>query len=155
MFEGEILKVEFIRANKNNKKILYKLKVLKNQKKHIETVYESIKEARKYKCWCPIGIKIDDKYVGFAMYGLWIKEGKKGRVWLDRFMIDRRYQNKGYSKKIMPLLIDEIKNKYNYDKLYLSVYEDNIIAINFYKKLGFVFNGETDINGELVMVKNF
>ena len=149
------MKVEFIRVSKKNRKILYKLRVFKHQKRHIETVYESIKEARKIKCWCPIGIKIDNKYVGFAMYGLWLKEGTKGRVWLDRFMIDSRYQNKGYSKIVMPLLIEKIKNKYGYNKLYLSVYQDNIIAINFYEKLGFLFNGEKDINGELIMVKNF
>ena len=154
MFEGEILNIEFERGTKKNRKILYKLKVFKNQQKHIETVYDSIKEARKHKCWCPVGIKIDDKYIGFAMYGLWINEGKRGRVWLDRFMIDKRYQNMGYSKIVMPLIIEKIKEQYNYNKLYLSVYEDNFIAINFYKKLGFTFNGEKDINGELVMVKN-
>ena len=152
--EGEILNIEFEKATKKNRKILYKLKVYKNQKKHIETVYNCIKEARKYKCWRPIGIKIDDKYVGFAMYGLWINEGKNGRVWLDRFLIDRKYPNKGYAKLVMPLIIEKIKNEYNYNKLYLSVYEDNYVAINFYKKLGFNFNGEKDINGELVMVKN-
>lgn len=59
----------------------------------------------------------------------------------------------GYAKIVVPLLIEKIKNEYNYNKLYLSVYEDNYIAINFYKKLGFEFNKEKDINGELIMVK--
>ncbi len=147
------MKVEFEKATKKNRKILYKLKVFKNQKNHIETVYDCIKEARQCKCWRPIGIKIDDKYIGFAMYGLWINEGTNGRVWLDRFLIDKRYQNMGYAKIVLPLLIEKIKNEYNYNKLYLSVYEDNYIAINFYKKLGFEFNKEKDINGELIMVK--
>lgn len=153
--KGEILKIEFIKANKKNRKILYKLKVKNDQKRHIETVYNCIKEARKYKCWRPFGIKIDDKYIGFFMYGLWLNEGKNGRVWFDRFLIDKKYQNLGYAKIVVPLIIEKIKNEYNYDKLYLSVYEDNYVAINFYKKLGFKFNGEKDINGELVMVKKF
>ncbi len=149
------MKIEFERFNKKNRRKAYKLKVFKNQKHYIETVYKCIKEARYYKCWKPTIIKIDNNYVGFAMYGLWIREGKNGRVWFDRFLIDRKYQNKGYAKIVVPLLLEKIKNEYNYNKIYLSVYENNNIAINFYQKLGFKFNGEKDINGELVMVKSF
>lgn len=86
------------------------------------------------------------------MYGFFKNEGKKGRVWLDRFLIDKKYQNKGYAKVILPFLIDYILCEYNFNKIYLSVYEENLLAINLYKRLGFKFNGEKDINGELVMV---
>ncbi|WP_250277773.1 GNAT family N-acetyltransferase [[Clostridium] colinum] len=149
------MNIEFEKVTKQNRRKAYKLKVFKNQQKHIETVYDCIKEARRCKCWKPTIIKIDNKYVGFAMYGLFKNEGKNGRVWLDRFLIDRNYQNMGYANLVLPILLEKIKSEYNYNKIYLSVYEDNYIAIKFYKKLGFNFNGETDINGELVMFKFF
>ena len=151
------MQIQFEKVNKKNRTKAYKLKVAKNQKNNIETVYNCIKEARKKNYWRPTILKIDNVYVGFAMYGLFKNEGKNGRVWLDRFLIDKKYQNKGYAKIILPILLEKIKNEYNYNynKVYLSVYENNIIAINFYKKLGFNFNGEKDINVELAMVKKF
>ena len=146
--------IKFEKVNRKNKKNVYKIKVKKSQKKHIETVYESLKEARKYNFWKPIAIIINNKYVGFAMYGICKDEKPNGRVWLDRFMIDKNSQNKGYAKKVMPLILDRLKNEYNCNKIYLSVYEDNKIAIDFYKNFGFQFNGELDINNEKVMVKD-
>ncbi len=89
------------------------------------------------------------------MYGLWKNEGKYGRVWLDRFFIDKIFQNKGYAHIVLPILLNKIKNTYGYNKLYLSVYKNNEKAIRLYKSFGFEFNGELDINGELVMVKKF
>ena len=41
--------------------------------------------------------------------------------------------------------------KYQTNKLYLSVYDTNSSAIRLYQQLGFVFNGELDTNGERVM----
>ncbi|HEL3620841.1 TPA: spermidine acetyltransferase, partial [Clostridioides difficile] len=43
-------------------------------------------------------------------------------------------------------------NEYNCDELYLSIFEDNKMAIKLYKDFGFEFNGELDYGGEKVMV---
>lgn len=148
------MNIEFERVTKKNRKKAYKIKVFKSQKNNIETVYKSLREARIYKCWKPTVIIIDGEYIGFIMYGFWKNEPPNGRVWLDRFMIDKNYQNKGYGKILMPLILDKLKKEYNCSKIYLSVYDNNKIAINFYKNFGFYFNGELDINGEKVMVKD-
>lgn len=123
-----------------------------SQKGTVETVEECCKEAEQFTLWHPIGIADENRFIGFAMYGLWINEGERGRVWLDRFFIDERYQGKGYAKPVLKLLIQRIIDEYGYDKLYLSVYETNEVAIRIYESLGFEFNGELDINKELIMV---
>lgn len=129
------------------------LHVKDEQRNTIETVEECIREARELSLWKPTLIKVNNENVGFAMYGLWKEEGEHGRVWLDRFFIDERYQGRGYAKEVLPPLINIIMNTYLVNEIYLSVYESNIPAIQLYKKNGFEFNGEKDINSELVMSK--
>ena len=135
------MKVEFIKVNNKNKHLAYKLSVFENQKNHIETAFSCIKEAKIFRCWRPVIIAIDGSYIGFAMYGLWKNEGKYGRVWLDRFFIDKNFQNKGYAHIVLPILLNKIKNTYGYNKLYLSVYKNNKKAIKITNTIGNEFNG--------------
>ncbi|MEN8076101.1 GNAT family N-acetyltransferase [Clostridioides difficile] len=139
-------------VNENNYKEIASLKVANGQENYIETVEECLEEARKYSVWRPVGIYDEEKVVGFAMYGLFLDEGDYGRVWLDRFLISAENQGIGYGKAAVKFLINHLYKEYCYDEIYLSVYEDNKNAINLYKKLGFEFNGENDINGENIMV---
>ncbi|WP_297134334.1 GNAT family N-acetyltransferase [Terrisporobacter sp.] len=140
--------------DRNNYDEIVSLKVGSNQVNYIETVEESIEEAKKNSNWKPVGIYDNEKVVGFAMYGVCLDEEKDGRVWLDRFLISYENQGKGYGKAGVKLLIDRLGKEYRYDKIYLSVYEDNKDAIALYKKIGFEFNGELDTKGEKVMVLN-
>lgn len=60
---------------------------------------------------------------------------------IGALFVDNNMQNKGIGTK----LINYCKNKYN--ELSLSVYKENINAINFYKKNGFIIVKECfDIN---------
>lgn len=140
--------------DKNNYKEIIDLKVSNDQVKFIETVEACLKEAREDSVWRPVGIYDGDKAIGFAMYGLFINEGKRGRVWLDRFLISYENQGKGYGEAAVRLLINNLYKEYGYNKVYLSVYDNNKGAIALYNKVGFKFNGEVDINGEKVMVIN-
>ena len=140
-------------VDKNNYKEIINLKVSNEQKNYIETVEECLEEANIYPIWRPVGLYHEEKPVGFAMYGLFVDEGRNGRVWLDRFLISDENQGKGYGKAGVKLLISRLYEEYGYDEIFLSVYEDNENAIRLYKCLGFKFNGEVDINGEKVMVR--
>lgn len=128
------------------------LHVSEGQEGFIETTEECLEEAKELSLWRPVGIYDGDKLVGFAMYGLFESEGEKGRVWLDRFMIGERHQGKGYGKASLCLLIRQIYEEYNYDEVFLSIYDDNVNAIKLYERAGFRFNGEIDTKGEKVMV---
>lgn len=127
------------------------LKVKESQEGFIETVSECLDEAKELSLWRPVGIYDNNKIIGFAMYGLWKNEGSSGRVWLDRFMIGENFQGNGYGKVSLKSIINKIAKEYKCSEIYLSIYENNTVAIDLYKKFGFEFNGELDRNGELVM----
>ncbi|MBE1302866.1 GNAT family N-acetyltransferase [Clostridium botulinum] len=127
------------------------LKVNENQQNFIEGNAYSLAEWKFAPDFHPKAIYDNNKLIGFAMYGYFEKET---RLWLDRFMIDYKYQNKGYGKSSLELLISVMINEYKCNKIYLSTFKDNIGAIKLYEKFGFEFNGEFDENGELIMVLN-
>ena len=133
-----------------NRRKAQALRVVKGQEGYIETTRQCLSEADSLKLWRPVGIYDGQTLIGFAMYGKWDSEG--GRVWLDRFLIDRRYQGKGYGKAALKLLIARLMAEYGCGEIYLSLYEDNLGALRLYTDFGFLPNGETDINGETVMV---
>lgn len=140
--------------NEKNYQEITSLKVGKEQLGYIESVEDCLKESKEFSLWRPVGIYDGDKAIGFAMYRLFKNEGERGRVWLDRFLISHENQGKGYGESGVRFLLNRLKDEYGYNKIYLSVYDDNIGAISLYKKIGFEFNGEFDINGEKVMVIN-
>lgn len=145
-----MMDVEFIPVTKENLSAILSLKVAKNQEGFVESIQECLEEAKDYSGWHPVGIKIDHQWVGFSMYCFW-KEGD-GRVWLDRFLIDHRYQGKGYGRICIPLLIQKLVEEYQCQKIYLSVIKGNRAAEHLYEEFGFRYNGEKDVHGENVMV---
>lgn len=147
-------------VNDQNHSEVLSLKVSKSQEGFIETVKECLDEASEFHVWRPVGIYDEDIIIGFAMYGFLdetfdrhFANGNE-QVWFDRFLIDERYQGKGYGSLVLKLLIKRIYEEYECEKIYLSIYEDNEKALEMYKKIGFSFNGEYDTKGEKVMVLN-
>ena len=128
------------------------LRVGEGQEGFIETNEECLDEAKELDLWRPVGIYDGDKLVGFSMYGRLEEEGKEPRLWLDRFMIDGRYQGKGYGKTAIKIMINRLIEEYKCEKIYLSTYIDNVNAIKLYESMGFRFNGEIDTKGEKIMV---
>lgn len=124
---------------------IFALEVHGAQHDFIESIPQCMKEAREKSygiAWHPVAISDDDRLIGFAMYG----QSAAGEIWLDRFMIDKREQGKGYGTLVLPLLLQKIKGECKGDALYLSVNEKNRVAIALYEKMGFRFIGELDGN---------
>ena len=72
--------------------------------------------------------------VGFLLYDY--DEELKG--WsFSRFMIDIRYQNKGFGSRALEKLLDFFQGKFSAENLYTSVEIDNEVAIKLYEKYGF------------------
>lgn len=137
-------------TDKNREEALT-LQIKPEQIGFIESVEECLKESEELSLWRPVGIYEDDKMIGFAMYGQWYEEECE-RVWLDRFLIDQRYQNQGLGRQALRTLITYILLEYGCEKIYLSLYKDNTHALKLYESLGFYFTQEKDIHGEEVMV---
>lgn len=136
----------FKEINNENIGEILSLKVNNFQESYIESMEQSLDDAKTnaYNIkWTPVGIYYDNLLIGFAMYGL----NSENYLWIDRYLIDYRYQNKGYGKKAFNLLIKYLKEKYSESKYFcLSVNEKNEIAINLYKEFGFSFTSDLDGN---------
>lgn len=141
-------------VTQENVQEILNLRVGEAQQGFIETTQQCLDEAKECANFKPVGLYADNNLIGFAMYGYFPENDEKGRVWLDRFLIDAKYQGFGYGKTMLDAMIQKLVDEYACDDIYLSVYEDNIAAIRLYEKFGFHFNGETDEKGEKLMVKN-
>ncbi|KPB06270.1 GNAT family N-acetyltransferase [Bacillus sp. CHD6a] len=124
------------------------IKLKSGQEKYIETVDECLKEATIYQEWHPVAIYFGEGVIGFAMYGSF---GINKDTWIDRIMIDEKYQGKGYGKIAMIKLMDIVSKEYDVNVIYLSITKENSTAYSLYKSLGFEFMNEVDPNnGELL-----
>lgn len=137
--------------NKENWKKVVDLRVKDEQSDFIESNALSIAESKYVENWIVKGIYLETELIGFTMYG-YFDDDK--RVWLDRFMIDHKFQGKGYGKKVLLKLIEYIANEFKVKKIYLSIFENNKGALRLYEKIGFKFTGELDYGGEKVMELN-
>lgn len=146
------MNLHFKLVNPFDREKIEKLRTLPEQTDFIESVSDCMIEAERLNVWRPVGIYDDDLLIGFAMYGYFCNSQSEGEVWLDRFMIDGRYQGKGYGKAAARRLLERLYQEYGKEQIYLSVYENNGVAIRLYEQLGFQFNGKQDTKGEKIMV---
>lgn len=140
-----------------NMEAVLSLKVAEGQEGFIETPAECMKEAKECPNWRPCGIYVknglgEESLAGFAMYGYFEDHGRKGRLWMDRLLIDKAFQGKGYGKRALRLILERLRREYSCDEIYLSVYDNNPVAVHMYESFGFAFNGEKDTLGEDIMV---
>lgn len=144
------METEIRPVDKENLSDILALHVSRNQVGFVESTDECLSDAKHYKNYRPVGLYSDDVLVGFAMYGQFPDEG--GRVWMDRLLIDERYQGHGLGRIFVRKLIDYLQQQYCCDKIYLSVFPENSVAISLYESFGFKFSGEKDYGGEEIMV---
>ena len=100
----------------------------------------------------PFAIYADKKLVGFCMFAFAPKaKDPADRYWLWRFMIDKRYQGKGYGQAAMKEIIKYFKDN-GAEMLYLSTEPENESGMHIYRKFGFRNTGI--ISGdEVVMMR--
>ena len=145
------------KINRKNVGEILKLEVFDNQKRFVAPNNISIIEAylaiTENNDVFTFGIYNDDAPVGFLMIGFDVNSDDEGapkiakgnyNIW--RFMIDKKFQGKGFGKKAMNLALEFINTfpcgiaKY----CWLSYESDNDVARQLYKSAGFVETGEKD-----------
>lgn len=139
--------IHFKDIDNTNEYMVRKIKIKPEQVNFIETVDECLEEANTYDGWHPVAIYHDNEVIGFAMYGSF---GPNKDTWIDRIIIDEKYQGRGFGKIAMIQLIDIVSKKYGVNTIYLSIVEENTLAYKLYKSIGFKYMNERDINGELI-----
>lgn len=63
---------------------------------------------------------------------------------LQQFMIDRRYQGRGYGSAALGLILDELRREGRFDHVEVCVKKDDVEAIRLYEKHGFTDSGYLD-----------
>ena len=63
---------------------------------------------------------------------------------LQQFMIDHKYQGKGYGSEALRLILNELRKENHFDHVEVCVNKEDTVAIHVYEKLGFVDSGYID-----------
>lgn len=79
--------------------------------------------------------------VGFVFFGL---DRDTGYYLLCRYMIDVKYQNRGYGKAFLPMVVELIRSLSGRRDIYTSVHDDNAHALHLYTEFGFEPTEEMD-----------
>jgi diamine N-acetyltransferase len=121
--------------NADNYKSILRLKVNENQKSFVAPNSVILAKAYAYglEGGTALGIFEDGNAVGLISYRLW-----EDSCILDQFMIDERFQGKGYGKETLSTFIEDRKKESKYNKILLCCIEGDMAAEALYKSFGFV-----------------
>ena len=113
------------------------LGVRPDQQAFVEPPVESLEDMRSSAwdiTWTIDCILEGTQLIGYAMHGM----SAQGDVWLDRFMIDARYQGRGLGHRSFQQLVQRAKECYpDRKRILLSVEKHNDFAISMYEHFGF------------------
>ena len=143
----ESIELIFRDIDARNEAAVRKITVKNEQESFIETVAECLEEAALYSEWHPGAIYHVDEIIGFAMYGSF---GINKDTWIDRIIIDEKFQGMGFGKQAIKQLIEIVSKAYGVNRIYLSIVDENVVARRLYEGLGFEDMDEKDSNGELL-----
>jgi len=131
----------FKEISEENYSEVIKLEINDFQKTFVGKIADSIEESKKHEGFYPLVIYDNEIIIGFLMYNNYPEGTTNDKYWIRVIIIDKKYQKKGYGKKAMEKIINEIKKDKKHNKINLCVEKDNKIAISLYKKTGFIFDG--------------
>ncbi|PWW31798.1 diamine N-acetyltransferase [Cytobacillus oceanisediminis] len=114
------------------------LQVADHQKGFIASNLYSIAEVQFLPGFKAMGIYYTDVMIGFIMFGL---DPDDGNYWIYRFMIDEKFQRKGYGKQALIQAAAMISNNPGCQEIYVGYHQDNIAADRLYKSTGFTDKG--------------
>ncbi|WP_242833233.1 MULTISPECIES: GNAT family N-acetyltransferase [Clostridium] len=145
-------KIKFRDIDKSNYNECISLRVGEHQKNYVASNMYSLVQASYEDGLYPLGIFNEDEMIGFLLYDY--DEELNG--WsFSRFMIDIKYQNKGFGRKALEKFLEYFQSKFPNKSLYTSVEIDNDIAIKLYQKYGFVIKSSFEYAIEDVTYKEF
>lgn len=132
--------VELREITKENYEECLSLNVADSQKRFVSTNAHSLAQAWVYYDTAfPFAVYADNTMVGFIMLGYYEAQSCY-TLW--KFMIDEKYQNKGYGRKALKLGIDYLVDLFKAEEIYTAYYSSNDIARNLYRSFGFCETGE-------------
>ena len=138
--------LELRKINRDNFDEVIGLSVFEDQKSFVASNLFSLAQAKVFPECLPMAIYLDDSLIGFVMYGI---DCDDNEYWISRLMIDKKYQKKGYGLAAMKLVLEELWQDKDCERIFISFEPENAIAKALYEKLGFIADGRI-IDGEIV-----
>ena len=151
--DSQNVKVGLREVTQDTVRTICDLKVSKEQEQFVASNSISIAEAHfSNEAWFR-AVYADETPVGFVMLARVPREerARLGTHFLWRFMIDERYQGRGYGRKALESVMQHLKKESNANALHTSCREGKGSPKGFYKKMGFKETGEKLDNGERIM----
>ncbi|MBA4047589.1 MAG: GNAT family N-acetyltransferase, partial [Sphingomonas sp.] len=139
--------ITFRAITRDNLDEILDLDVFPNQQRHVATNARSLAQASFYSeiAWCR-AIYNGDVPVGFLM----TSERVGAQPYLWRFMIDYRYQGRGFGQQALSILVDRL-TKSGATALLSSCVAGKDGPLAFYQRFGFALTGEKDEDGEVII----
>lgn len=120
--------------NESNCEECVKLRVGSGQEVYMSPNGAAIAHWKFHPDWKPLGIYEDDKMIGFTMYEA---DNAKNAINIISFMVDERYQGRGYGKAAMEKLISFIRKYNNRSQILAGIHPRDDEAQRLYKQFGF------------------
>lgn len=138
--------VELRQISKENIEDIVALQIHESQESYVASTAHSLDKAYVYsECAYPFAIYDDDTLVGFIMMGYY---EVRNQYTLWEFLIDKKYQNKGYGRQALLLGIDYVIKQFGAKEIYTGVLVGNEVAKKLYCSVGFESTGVEENNME-------
>ena len=144
--EGDIALLELRKINSDNYEECLNLRTIDTNVDFVDSVAWSLAEAWvDYDDSRPFAIYADNVMVGFV--SMYIGENNPQII---NFMIDSRFQKRGYGSAAAKLCIEYLCNEFNARRISLPVNLENRIAQKFWRSIGFEITDDME-DGYLYM----
>jgi diamine N-acetyltransferase len=127
--------VSLVDLTKHNWEAVSNLRVAPEQERFVAANLITIAESQFYPETQRKVILADGEIVGFIVYGL---NSTEQTMWLHRFMVDVRYQGKGFGREALRQVVDEWRRTPDLPVIKVSYEPDNHVAERLYMEFGFV-----------------
>jgi diamine N-acetyltransferase len=144
-------KVNLKKVTADNWEEVVELQLKAGQEDMVASNLYSVAEAQFDPDARPRAIYAGKHIVGFLMYDVQKTKGKAKEASIYRFMIDRKYQGKGYGRAALSKALEEIRAIQGVNRISILYMPKNPVAKSFYASFGFVEVGR-DCDGEMMAV---
>ena len=136
--------IHLVDVNEENWLDIAGLSVKEEQQKYLDRPIGIIARGYIYRdCNARVfGIADDSQMVGVALVRDFTDEPLNYD--LQQFMIDQRFQNKGYGTEALGLILNFLKQERRYNGVEVCVNREDTAALHVYEKVGFVDSGYID-----------
>lgn len=136
--------IHLVDVNEENWIDIVRLKVRDEQQKYLDHPVGIIARGYIYRnCNARVfGIADNSQMIGVALVRDFTEEPINYD--LQQFMIDQRFQNKGYGTEALRLILSFLKQERRYHSVEVCVNREDVMALHVYEKVGFVDSGYID-----------